>query len=174
MSQRRFLLAFAFALIASAAPPVPAQSSAGFRIEEHAFNSGGQNPGVSEASSAGFRITLGSIGEGPAGAALAGPSYSAEVSFPASYAPPGEVAGLRFDSETDFRWLPEPSRGEYNVYRDGACFILGLNLEQASDTLPIPPGVLHRYLVTVENRVAEEGTPGFDSSGAARTTTACP
>ena len=74
--------------------------------------------------------------------------------------------------------LADTSTGVYNLYRDplsslsglgfGACQQLDLPTETATDVDVPSAGVGFFYLVTAENRLAEEGTKGFRSNGIER------
>ena len=102
-----------------------------------------------------------------------------------AYPPPREVTGLVFLDDDTLHWDPEPSVGVYNLYRDtlpalpeggyGSCDQQGLTTTGATDVAP-PPGVGdgYFYLVTAENRLAEEGTKGFDTGAVERQGNACP
>ena len=68
--------------------------------------------------------------------------------------------------------------GHYNLYRDlvsnlsgldyGECDQYELPDESATDTDPVSVGDGFFYLVTVENRLGEEGTKGRHSDGSER------
>ena len=70
------------------------------------------------------------------------------------------------DSET-LTWPAEPSAGVYNLYRDdtsngfGDCEEQDITGTTTTDTAT--PTAAFFYVVTVENRLAEEGTKGFQS-----------
>jgi hypothetical protein len=99
-------------------------------------------------------------------------------SFAACYPPPGEVPDLRFSDDETLEWQPEKSVGHYNLYRDlvsnlsglgyGECDQYDLPDESTTDTDPVSVGDGFFYLVTVENRLGEEGTKGRDSDGSER------
>ena len=103
-----------------------------------------------------------------------------EGGFESAYPPPGEVGGLRFIDSLTLEWDPEPSAGFYNVYRDlqstlpgdfGICGEQDLPDATAMDLTPPPPvGEAYYYLATAKNRLGEEGTKGFRSSGAEKPT----
>ena len=108
-----------------------------------------------------------------------------EGGFGSTYPPPGEVSGLRFVDGSILAWDPEWSAGKYNLYRDllgnlsglgfGGCEQPGLTGTTVADATPMPPpGDGHFFLVTVENRLAEEGTKGFRTDGAERLGSVCP
>ena len=162
-----------------------AQSSASYRLEEHVFNAGGRPAEAVVSSSPGFSLSLESIGEPLAGRAMAGGAYRLDGGYLAAYTPPGEVTGLEFlaDHQT-LTWSVEPSSTAYNVYAGaitdlpgpyGVCAaapVVGTSWSDPS-TPPQATGIF--YLVTGENRLTEEGTKGFASSGAQRPNPApCP
>ena len=132
----------------------------------------------------GFRITLSSLGENLARTGLESASFRADASFLSAYAPPGEVSGLHFTDDQTLTWSAERSAGTYSVYRDqvsalvsggyGTCLSQELSATSTSDPATPPTGGGFFYLVTVENRLREEGTKGSDSSGAERGGNECP
>lgn len=163
---------------------VQAQSSANYKLEQHALNGGGRPNGGTLATSASFRVTLDSIGDGIAAHGLSGASYAMDVGFLNSHRPASEVQGLRFDDAISLRWDADPSAGAYNLYRAGlgtvstltygGCVQQNLIQTETTDNDPVAPGDGFFYLVTAENRLAEEGTRGYRSNGAERTGTVCP
>jgi hypothetical protein len=99
--------------------------------------------------------------------------------------PPGEVQGLRFDDKWTLRWDAERSAGIYNLYRAslgtlspglsyGGCQQQNIALTTTTDSDPVPLSDGFFYLITVENRLTEEGTRGHDSDGLERTGSVCP
>lgn len=151
------------------------QQSASFRIEQGAFNNGG-NP-VPVLSSPDGQITLDCVGDGISTTGVSSASHSADPGLPGEYRPPGEVLNIRFSDNVTFSWNSEASVGTYNVYRGdlsnlasgyGACFSQGLNGTLAIDAGSPSAGQCYFYLVTAENRVAEEGTMGKRSDGTPR------
>ncbi len=153
-----------------------AQTSTNFTLEEHTLNSGGTPSQGVDLTSASFSITLASIGDGVVATGLASSSFGMEVGFDAAYPPPGEVAAacgagepclLFTDSET-LTWPAEPSAGIYNLYRDDISNGFGNCEEQdiagTTTTDTATPTAAFFYLFTVENRLAEEGTKGFQSN----------
>ena len=98
--------------------------------------------------------------------------------------PPGEVQNQIWTGNTAMVWDREASAGSYELYRDllsalpggfGACQQNGIAAETAIDTANPPAGAGWFYLVTVRNGLHEEGTKGFQSSGAPRPNPApCP
>ncbi len=178
---RKRALSIALLLAATA---VLAQESATYKLTEHVFNAGGHPSGASNPVSASYQITMGSIGDGLSARGLSSASYHTDAGFVMTYPPPGETTGLRFISKTGLAWDAEPSAGSYNLYRDllsnltglgfGQCQQQGLASTTTNDAEAVPAGDGFFYLMTVENRVAEEGTKGAQSSGAERQGAACP
>jgi hypothetical protein len=152
-----------------------AQSSANYRLTESVFNAGGNPSPV--LTSTGYQVTLDAVGDSVSGANLSSASYSSDAGFAALFHPPGEVLDLRFTDSTHLAWDPEPSVGSYNLYRGlvsglsggyGACLSSGLTGESGVDASTPSAGQCFFYLVTAENRIAEEGTLGQTSSGVER------
>src|SRR6266566_4021635 len=154
-----------------------AQESASFKLSEHVFNAGSDPSQGSVLSSASYRIRLDAVGDSLAQTGLQGVSFRLDGGFVSTYPPPTEVAGLRFLADNvTLRWDPEESVGAYNLYRDlltalagggtGSCVQSAIVGETATDpgTPPLMSGYF--YLVTAKNRLNEEGTKGFRSSGA--------
>jgi len=154
-----------------------AQTSASFKLQEYTFNAGGTPSNGTEVASASFRMTVSSLGATVAAAGLSSASFQFDSGFGVAYAPPGEVAAmcggagacLAFTDLQTLIWPAERSAGFYNLYRDDTSFGYG-NCEQqdlatttAVDAAEPAAGVVFYYLVTVENRLAEEGTKGFQS-----------
>jgi hypothetical protein len=171
-------------VLALAHAPALAQQSASHRLEEHAFNAGGHPAAGIGPTSASHRLTLGSLGESIAPWTLLGASTGLAGGFVAAYPPPGEVTDLVFPDKTTLVWNPEPSAGGYNLYRAsldtlddltyGACAQQGVASATTTDTTPVAAGNGVFFLVTVENRLGEEGTKGFRAGGVERTGTVCP
>jgi hypothetical protein len=151
-----------------------AQTSSSYKLEEHVFNAGGHPEAGTVLSSASYRVTIDAVGECVVGTGLGSASYSMDSGFVPAYPPPGEVLNLRFANDTTLQWDPEPSVGVYNLYRDllgglsglgyGDCVQQDLGDETATDSEDPPAADGYFYLVTAENRLAEEGTKGWDSS----------
>lgn len=179
---RRLLVMASFMGIAIA--PAHAQTSASFKLNEFTLNAGGDPQNGSSAASASFHIKLDAIGDAAAGAGLSSASFRGDAGFVGGYPPPGEVQSFRFIDKTIFGWNPERSVGEYEIYRgtiasvsgsNGTCFAQGGAAEAAVDVATPSAGQGWFYLVTARNRLKEEGTMGFRSSGAERANTApCP
>ncbi|GAG27337.1 unnamed protein product, partial [marine sediment metagenome] len=131
-----------------------------------------------------FKISLDAIGEDVTATSLGSASFHMGGGFGTAYPPPGEVAGLRFTDKATLVWDPEGSVGIYNLYRDLLSNLVGLgfgNCQQqelaaatATDADAVPPTDGFSYLATAENRLDEEGTKGFQSSGTERLGTVCP
>jgi hypothetical protein len=164
--------------------PVQAQQSAGYALTEHALNAGGDPwNGVALASTS-YRITLDAIGDAVAGTMAASGSFQMNGGFVAAYPPPGEALGLAFSDKVTLAWTPDESAGDYNLYRDlmsdlsglgyGDCERQDLPAASTTDTELPPAGNGYFYLVSVENRLDEEGTKGLDSAGSERLGVVCP
>lgn len=171
----------------AAATAALAQQSSGYVQDEHVLNSGGDPAGGAGLSSPSYRIGLDAIGDAVGLTPMQSPGFQLGGGFVPAYLPPGEVLGLRVQRPgTTLTWLPEPSTGTYSVYRGlvselplleyGSCLAHGMTLPGGADATPDPPpGQAYFYLVTAENRIAEEGTKGSASSGAPRPNPApCP
>jgi len=168
-----FLLAF----------PALAQESASYKLNEHTFNAGGNPSDGVVLTSTSYKITLDSIGDTVAGSSLASASFRMEGSFAGSYPPPGEVRQLRFVDFETLEWDPERSVGDYGLYSGslsglpldyGVCET-DVDVETVVVDDPVPFGECLYYLVTARNRLGEEGTKGFRSSGPERPNDApCP
>lgn len=179
-------MAAVFLVLLAVSTVAIAQSSASYELSEHTLNSGGASGGSSPAS-AGFQVSLAAIGElatEPAVAEASSPSFSVSGGFTPAYPAPGEVLGLLFDDATTLSWNTEHSAGTYNLYRDslgslaglgyGMCEQPGLTSATATDSDTPAAGDGYFYLVTVTNRLREEGTKGFDADGAERAGNVCP
>jgi len=177
------LLTIALAVTISVAH---AQQSTSFKLDEHVLNSGGTpvSGTGSTLSSASFRIRLSSLGEGLIGAALSSASFRVDSGLTQGLLPPGETGGLIFTSKDTLEWNAHLSAGTYNLYRDLHSNLTGLGFGQceqqilagngATDVDPVPEGDAFFYLVTVANRLGEEGTKGSRSDGTERLGNACP
>jgi hypothetical protein len=185
VTERQTALVTLIALAGLAGIPAVAQTSASYRLEEHVFNAGGHPDDGPSPGSASFQISLDAIGEGLTGHSSSSASYQLVGGFGPVYPPPGEVTGLVFLDDTTLAWDPERSAGVYNLYRDGLgelpglgygfCEQSGLTGASAIDGEAPTAGDGYFYLVTVENRVAEEGTKGDDGDGVERgSMDACP
>jgi hypothetical protein len=179
---KRALVRIAVAL--ACAVPAFGQQSASYALEEHVLNAGGRPRNGIALASTSFRVSLDAIGEGVNLAGLSSASFQLDAGFGVAYPPPGEVGGLRFSDHQTLLWDPEPSIGDYNVYRDlvsnlaalgfGTCMQQALTVETATDADPVPSGAAYFYLVTAENLLDEEGTKGFQSNGLERGGNICP
>ncbi len=155
-----------------------AQESENFKLREQVFNEGGHPKDGTVLTSDNFKITISSIGEITDNSKLTSDSFYLEGGFVSSYPPPGEVVGLHFHSDHEtLEWNPEKSKGSYNLYRDllgnlsdyGICKEYGITGETTTDSEdPSMEEVCYFYLVTVKNRLDEEGVKGYDSSDVER------
>lgn len=158
--------------------PALAQQSTSYDLNEHTLNAGGNPAGGVVLASTSYKITLDAIGEGVVQTGLASASFRMDGGFGSAYPPPGEVLDLRFTDLQTLMWAPEPSVGSYNLYRGlvtglngtsyGACDEQDITANSTTDSDPVPSGSGHFYLVTVENRLNEEGTLGRRSTGEKR------
>jgi hypothetical protein len=172
-------------VVLAAAWPALAQTSASYKLEEHTFNAGGHPADGTIMTSASFRMTFDAIGEGIAGGGMSSASFSMDGGFVSAFPPPGEVTNLLFTDDVTLVWDPEKSVGVYNLYRDtlgtlsgmgyGNCEQYDIGDETATDPDTPPTSDGYFYLVTAENRIAEEGTKGYDSDHSERPNpAACP
>ncbi len=158
-----------------------AQTSASFQLEEYTLNAGGTPSQGTEVVSASFRLTVASIGDSVSATGLGSASFQLDSGFGVAYPPPGEVAAmcgagacLAFTDLQTLIWPTERSAGAYNLYRDdtsggyGTCEQQDLGATTATDLSAPSTGNSFYYLVTVENRLAEEGTKGFQSGAIER------
>ncbi|HET8947434.1 MAG TPA: hypothetical protein VFQ07_10660 [Candidatus Polarisedimenticolia bacterium] len=167
-------------LLVSSAPAL-AQSSASYRLQETSLNNGGDPRNGAALTSAHFHIRLDALGDAALRSGLASASFHVEEGFVGRYAPPGEVAGLLLTDTpahvTTLQWNPEPRADRYEVYRDllssqpgtyGVCFAGDLAVPVSTDASLPAPGTGYFYLVTARNRLREEGSKGFTSTGQVR------
>ena len=168
------------ALVLMVPAAIQAQSGAGYRLDEHSLNAGGRPAQAVVSISPSYRVSLESIGQPVIGRALSGASFRLQGGFVSAYPPPGEVAGLTFlaDQQT-LTWLREPASTSYDIYSGpisslpggyGLCAearVAGISWSSATTPAPAPGSGLF-YLVTGVNRLREEGTKGYASSGAQR------
>lgn len=164
--------------------PLFGQASANFRLIENTLNSGGNPQAGTVLASSGFKLSVDAIGDTFALTGLSSAFFKMDAGHVAAYPPPGETFNLRFSNSTTLVWDAEKSVGDYNVYRGtlsslpggyGTCLQSAIGTQTASDSSIPAPGTAFFYVVTAENRIDEEGTKGFDSSGAERTNpTPCP
>jgi len=172
-------------LMLSALESIQAQQSGSYKLSEHTFNAGGRPESGVVAASVSFRVSLDSIGDAVAGTVLSSGSFRAAGGFYSAFPPPSEVESLFWVNADTLRWSAEPSAGAYNLYRAdlvtlpgltyGDCLQSGLTGTITSDTdTPAAAGGFF-YLVTVENRLGEEGTKGIASDNTDRPNPApCP
>jgi hypothetical protein len=166
----------AFALLGSLGFSL-AQTSANYKLVESTINAGGDPQNGSYAASASYRIKLDAIGGAVIAAGLSSAGFHMDGGFVDTYAPPKEVLNLRWTDSTNLLWDLEESVGAYEVYRDllgtlpggfGSCFQPGLVSETLSDATAPSLGAGWFYLVTARNRIAEEGTKGYQSNSTER------
>jgi len=172
---RTALLAILLTLLAMS--PSAAQSSASYKLEEATVNSGGVPENGAAGTSAHYHLSFAAIGDGAVRTGLTNVSFKVDGGFVSSYAPPGEVTGLRFTNATTLQWNPDPSADRYEVYRDltsslpgtfGSCFASDLPMPATTDASIPATGSVYFYLATSRNRLLEEGTKGFRSNGTER------
>jgi hypothetical protein len=106
---------------------------------------------------------------------VSGVSFRLSVGWMEAYRPPGEVLDLQLLSPSGLIWAPEPSAGAYFVYRGqlsglaaptaGACWQEAVAFNGIKDASVPAPGDGFAYLITVRNRLGEEGTFGFAEAG---------
>jgi hypothetical protein len=155
-----------------------AQESTNYKLKEHVFNEGGNPDGGVILTSTNFKVTIDAVGEGLIGTSLSSSSFHMDGGFIPPYLPPGEVLNLLLQSDHEtLVWDPEKSRGSYNLYRDllsnikpdyGACKEYGITDETTTDSDDPGVGNGYFYLVTVRNRLDEEGTKGYENPPAER------
>lgn len=176
------------AFFAGSTVPVQAQgdgaTDGSFTLEESTINGGGAPTGGAQLSSASFRLSPASIGDAVQAGRIASASWVLDGGFSAGYAAPGEVRRLRLPNDDTLTWIASPAAGTYNLYRDTVSSLDGLGFGQctqqsltnttATDTDPVPQGDAYFYLVTVVNRLGDEGTKGFSSDESERAGAACP
>lgn len=162
-----------------------AQESASFTLSESVLDAGGHPQDGVSLSSGNFRVSLHSVGEGVGAPSLTGVSFMMQAGFAPALRPAGEVANVRFFGASELVWDPEPSVGEYALYRGvvtrpfdpgyGECAESGIVSETAIDPTSPPIGGSFFYLVTARNRLREEGTKGAGSDLTDRpNSTPCP
>lgn len=177
------ILCFLSCLLPSGA--VRAQTSASYKLQEHTFNSGGHPSNGTNPTAAGVSITLGAIGDSAGAQVFSSASFRIQGNFVTAYPPPGEVMNLRLSANKQtLSWNAEASSGTYSLYRDslgvlpglgyGGCLQQGIAGTSTDDTELPSSAAGFFYLVTVDNRLGEEGSKGFDSEGATRAGTQCP
>lgn len=165
--------------------PAVAQQSTSFNLEEHTINAGGHPAQGTFLVSASYRVTLDAIGDTVTGPGMSSASFKMESGFPSWFPPPGEVHDLRFSGGQTLEWSPERSVGSYVLYGGvvdslivadyGMCLEEDIDVESTIVSDGVPSGQALFYLVTAMNRLGEEGTSGFRSSGAERPDgTPCP
>jgi hypothetical protein len=164
-------------LLAWLVPCALGQESTNFKLNEHVVNAGGRPLDGVVISSPHYLVTFDGVGGGMTGGNES-PSYKLRGGFQASFPPPGEVHGLSLTDVETLIWSAEGSAGTYNIYRDllsalsghgyGGCEQHGIVTTTTVDPDLPPASDGYFYLVTVRNRLAEEGTKGDDSAGQER------
>lgn len=165
---------------------VQAQEGARFKVTEHARNSGGSPAAGSIVASPRFEVDPSSIGDGVTRHSLLGARFNGEAGFSLGFRPAGEVLGLSIGADRrTLSWAPEPSVGDYHVYRDsigalpglgyGTCLAGDIQTTTHDDPEIPDEGEGYFYLVTAANRLHREGTKGMSSAGTPRANPApCP
>jgi hypothetical protein len=154
--------------------PICAQQSASFKLDEHVLNAGGHPSGGVVMESTSYRVTLDALGESVGQAGMTSASFHMDAGFTLAYPPPGEVTDLLFTGVEAITWSAERSAGFYDLYRDdtsdgyGTCEQQNLQTTTATDSSIPTAGNTLFYLVTVKNRLQEEGTKGSRSDGTER------
>ena len=161
-----------------------AQQSPSFRLTEATSNSGGGPVDGARPASPSFRLSMVAIGDDVVHGPASGASFTAEGGFVSPYRPAGEVAAVAFADADTLVWAGTPAAGTYHVYRDGlaslgglvgACFATDVSSATIDDPDPPGAGQGFLYLVTVVDRLGEEGTPGSETGGHERGLSApCP
>ncbi|HEU5180156.1 MAG TPA: hypothetical protein VFW45_05155 [Candidatus Polarisedimenticolia bacterium] len=165
-----------------AASPVAAQSSTSYKVQGSSFDNAGDPTNGVALGSAHFHLKLDSIGGDLAATAVSSASFHADEGFVDLYRPAGEVTGVRFTNPTILQWNAEPSAQWYEVYQSaslpgtfGTCYAGDLTTTSLADATTPAIGSRFYYLVTARNRLRQEGTKGFGSTGTERTNTLpCP
>lgn len=157
--------------------PAVAQQSAHYRLVESSLNGGGHPADGVALASPTFRMRVDVVGQGLVAIGASSPSLRADQGFAAAYPMPREATDLRLDDRQTLRWDPERSAGTYNLYRDRlsslgslapACRAARIAAPEFLDVDAPPPLDGFFYLVTAENRLGDEGTPGSDGQGVPR------
>lgn len=159
--------------------PALAQTSPSYRLDEFALSAG------ERLDSESYRMSVAAVGQTVTSTGLAGALFSMAVGFPQSNAPPGEVRQVAFDGDGEtLTWAPDPSAGTYVVYRGDPRLLPGDAGICLLSALPGPQAIVDEqpddaraffYLVTAVSTLLEEGSAGYDSTGAHRATPSpCP
>jgi len=176
--------------------PVSAQSSTSYQIEQLSFGAAGIPVRGAAPESTSYSMTLASFGDTVVAEGLTSAGYSVGVGSNTASHPPGEVAAtcgsdgggcVSFLDTQVLVWPAERSAGFYNLYRDSMSGLVGSGFGQCvqqgvigtswTDNAQVPAADGFFYLVTVVNRLGEEGTKGFAIDGGAaieRGGTVCP
>ena len=160
-------------LIAVWAPvssPSWAQESTSFQVREHRFSGAGASADEADLASSSYLTRP--LGAGGAGGleVLESTSFTISAGSEDAYLPPGEISELAFLTPDSLLWNPEPSAGLYHLYRGqvsdltaagtGICHEANLTSPSITETDMPGAGTAYFYLVTVENRLGQEGTKG--------------
>ena len=161
-----------------------AQSSASFKIEESAFVAAGHPDDATILTSTDYRITFDTLAGPFLPTSMSSAGFISEATWFYTYRPPLEISGLVFVDKTTLEWIGSPAAGSYNLYRDtvtnlagasyGNCIQQGIPSSTTMDADAVPGGETFFYLVTVENRLGEEGGKGSQSDGMERIGSSCP
>lgn len=152
---------------------VTAQEGSTYKVTEHTLNAGGHPRDGVILGSGSFLVTLDAIGDTVAVVSVSGEAYRVDAGFAPAYPPPTEVLNLRFTDDETLLWEANPAAGVYHLYRGaidrlqgleyGTCLQSAIVGTTASVPDRPPDGLGYYYLVTVANRLDEEGTKGFDN-----------
>lgn len=167
-------------------PPLAfAQQSASHSISDATLNAGGSPRDGTALVSASHQVTLSSLGGFAARRGLQSASNFMDGGFVSGYVPATEVHGVSWLDHETMQWSAHVAAGDYAVYRDslaalaagdyGDCHTHDISSTSVYDTDLPPAGSGFFYLVSVENRLEEEGTLGSSSTGDERVPAAeCP
>jgi hypothetical protein len=172
-------------VLATASLDAASQTSVSYKLTEHILNEGGQPSQEGVMVSSSFKLSLDALGEAVAAPALTSAAYHLAGGFVDAYLPPGEVTSIRLLSDHQtLEWDWDPASTAYNVYRDlvstlagefGKCAVSRVTTNSWTDPTPPAAGTGYFYLVTGENRLWQEGTKGYRSSGLERSNSSpCP
>lgn len=162
-----------------------AQQSVNYSITDSTLDAGGSPRDGTVLASASYQVTLSSLGNFAARRGLQSASNFLDGGFVSGYGPPGEVHGVLWIDSATMEWSAHSAAGDYDVYRDSLSALLGggygdCHTHDISSTSVYDPelpsaGSGFFYLVSVENRLDEEGTLGTSSAGDERVPAAeCP
>ncbi len=157
-------------VLTAAAGMARGQTSASYKLTESTMSSGGDPHNGAFAASAAYRIELDALGQAVVAVGLAGAGFHLDAGFVDAYPPPKEVLNVRWTTSTSLAWDPEPSVGNYDLYRNllstlpgtfGSCFQSGIAGESWTDATTPSTGTGWFYIVTPEPacRGGDEGIP---------------